>query len=109
MPGNGTLPISQNKKLSAQNNLFPFLQSSTNQHKYNIQTPLMSSLSNTNQRTPGLTNFIQTQTKQSPPPPPPHIINGNDMEQNFLSISVSNYLISSYSYCFISLDTSTVQ
>jgi hypothetical protein len=30
-----------------------------------------------------MTNFIQTQNGQSPPPPPPHIINGNDIEQNF--------------------------
>ncbi|CAF0948642.1 unnamed protein product [Rotaria sordida] len=91
--GNGNLPISQTKKISSsQNNFFPFLQSTTNQNKYNnhhnnIQTPLVSSLSNTHQRTPAMTNFIQTQNKQSPPPPPPHIINGNDMEPNFPSMN----------------------
>jgi hypothetical protein len=80
--GNGNLPISQTKKMSSQNNFFSFLPSSsstTNQHKYsNIPT-----LSNPLQRTPVMTNFIQTQNGQSPPPPPPHIINGNDIEQNF--------------------------
>ncbi|CAF4227957.1 unnamed protein product [Rotaria socialis] len=96
MLGNGNIPMSQNKKsssLSAQNNYFPFLQSSANQNKFNnnhnnnIQTQLGSSLSNTLQRAPAMTNFIQGQNKQSPPPPPPHIINGNDMEQNFPSMN----------------------
>jgi hypothetical protein len=88
MLGNGNLPISQTKKNSSlpQNNFFPFLPSSatTNQNKYNnIQAPLISSL----QRTPVMSNFIHTQNGQSPPPPP-HIINGNDMEQNFPPMNV---------------------
>lgn len=91
MLGNGNLSISQAKKnssLSTQNNYFPFMQTSTNQNKYNnIQTPLVSSLSNTHQRAPVMTNYIQTQNKQSPPPPP-HIMNGNDMEPNFPSMNV---------------------
>jgi len=84
--GNGNLPMSQTKK-STQNNPFSFLSSSSssstvNQNKYNS----ISSLSNTLQRTPAMTNFISTQNGQSPPPPP-HIINGNDIEQNFANLN----------------------
>lgn len=94
MLGNGNLPMSQTKKtssLSAQNNFFSFLPSSTtNQNKYNnIQAPLGSSLTNPLQRAPVMTNYIQTQNGQSPPPPP-HIINGNDMDQNFPPMNVRN-------------------
>jgi hypothetical protein len=89
MLGNGNLPMSQTKKpssLSTQNNFFSFLPSSTNQNKYNnIQTSSISSLSNPLQRTHVMTNFIQTSNGQSPPP---HMINGNDIEQNFLPINV---------------------
>jgi hypothetical protein len=86
MLGNGNLPMSQTKKpssLSTQNNFFSFFPSSTtaNLNKYNnIQT---------HQRTPVMTNFIQTQNGQSPPPPP-HIINGNDIEHNFPPMNVRN-------------------
>jgi len=83
MLGNGNLPISQTKKtssLTTQNNYFPF-PSSTNQNKYNnIQAPLSNQL----QRTPVMTNFIPTQNGQSPP----HIMNGNDIEQNFPLMNV---------------------
>jgi hypothetical protein len=103
MLGNGNLPISQTKKassLSTQNNFFSFLPSSsttTHQNKYNnIQTPLVSSLTNPLQRTPVMTNFIQTQNGQSPPPPP-HMINGNDIEQNFPPINVrKSFLLFSF-------------
>jgi hypothetical protein len=82
--GNGNLPMSQGKKptsLSTQNNFFSFLPSSTtNQNKYN-NIPTMS---NPLQRAPAMTNFIPTQNGQSPP----HMINGNDIEQNFPSMNV---------------------
>ena len=84
--GNGNHPISQGKKqasLSAQNNFFSFLPTSTtNQNRFN-NIPTMS---NPLQRTPAMTNFIPTQNGQSPPPP--HIINGNDIEQNFPTMNV---------------------
>jgi hypothetical protein len=92
--GNGNLPISQTKKstsLSTQNNFFSFLPTSTtNQNKYNtIQT-----MSNPLQRTPVMTNFIPTQNGQSPPS---HIINGNDIEQNFSSMNSNDaYDMSSF-------------
>ncbi len=44
-------------------------------------------MSNPLQRAPVMTNFIPTQNGQSPPPPP-HIMNGNDIEQNFPSMNV---------------------
>ena len=91
--GNGNHPMSQTKKNSSlltQNNFFSFLPSSANQNKYNnIQAPL----TNTLQRAPVMTNFIPTQNGQSPPPPP-HIINGNDIEQNFPSMNVSEIFAS---------------
>jgi hypothetical protein len=105
MLGNGNLPISQTKKNSSllpQNNPFPFLpSSSSNQNKYNnMQAPLISSL----QRAPAMTNFIQTQNGQSPPPPP-HIMNGNDMEQNFPPMNVKyifRFIFIQFSFIFYS-------
>ena len=91
MHGNGNLSMSQKKNasLSSQNNFFPYLPSTSNQNKYsNMQAPLISSMPNGLQRTPVMNNFIQTSNGQSPPPPP-HILNGNDMEQNYLPMNVS--------------------
>ena len=98
MHGNGNLPMSQKKNtsLSSPNHFFPFLPSTSNQNKYsNMQAPLISSMPNALQRTPVMNNFIHTSNGQSPPPPPPpHILNGNDMEQNYLPMNVSHPSVS---------------
>ena len=49
-------------------------------------------MSNPLQRTAVMTNFIPTSNGQSPPPPP-HIINGNELEQNFPVMNVRNFFV----------------
>lgn len=94
--GNGNLSNHQNKKssaLSSQTNPFPFLSSSTNQNKYsNMQTSFIPSMTNQLQRTPMMTNFLSTSSATSSPPPTvpgsSHMLNGNDMDQNFPPLNV---------------------
>lgn len=90
--GNGNSSQQQNKKgssLSSHPNPFSFLPtSSTNQNKYpNMPASFASSMSNPHQRTPMMSNFMSTSNGPSPPPPP-HILNGNEIDQNFPPINV---------------------
>lgn len=92
MHGNGNHhshgPSKKNSSLSNQNNPFSYLPPSTNQNKYsNMPAPMGSSMSNPHHRAPMMNNFIPTSNGQSPPPPP-HILNGNEMDQNFPPINV---------------------
>ena len=89
MHGNGNHPHGPTKKsLSSQNNPFSFLPPSTNQNKYsNLPAPMGSSMSNPLQRAPMMNNFIPASNGLSPPPPP-HILNGNEIDQNFPPMNV---------------------
>lgn len=100
--GNGTMTGGPTKKTgmaTASNNpLFSFLPSSNNPNKYshlstNASTSLGgSSMSNPLQRAPMMSNFIPTSNGASPPPPPPpHILNGNEIDQNFPPINVRRF------------------